>query len=191
MDDVSENDYGIVDPLEVRSCYAESKRMGENLCAAYAHQYGISTKIVRPSHTYGPGFALDDGRVFAAFVADVLNNRDIVLKSDGKANRCFIYLADATRGYFTVLLKGKVGNAYNVSNDYEISILNLAQIVLQVSGKKNLQVRFDIDLQSAPSAKNQHALMNNNKLKVLGWKPAIRETEGFDRVIKSFIGKNK
>ena len=191
LDNVSENDYGIVNPLEVRSCYAESKRMGENLCAAYAHQYGISTKIVRPSHTYGPGFALDDGRVFAAFVADVLNGRDIVLKSDGKANRCFIYLADAARGYFTVLLKGEAGNAYNVSNDYEISILNLAEIVLQASCKTNLQIRFDIDSKSCPSAKNQHALMNNGKLKALGWKPAIKEAEGLKRVINSFIGEDK
>lgn len=191
LDNVCEDDYGIVDPLDVRSCYAESKRMGENLCVAYAHQYGISAKIVRPSHTYGPGFALDDGRVFAAFVADILNNRDIVLKSNGMAKRCFIYLADATRGYFTVLLKGKAANAYNVSNDYEISILNLAQIILQISGKDNLKVRFEIDTQSTPSAKNQHALMNNSKLKILGWKPVIREEEGFNRVIKSFIGDNK
>ncbi len=188
LDNVTENDYGVVDPLAVRSCYAESKRMGENLCVAYAHQYGLNTKIVRPSHTYGPGFALDDGRVFAAFVSDVLTDKDIVLKSDGKANRCFLYLTDATRGYFTVLLKGTSANAYNVSNDYEIPILELAQLILEVSGKKNLKVCFDVAI--SPSATNKHARMDNSKLKALGWKPTIKEREGFARVISYFQKEN-
>lgn len=98
---VSENDYGAIDPLDVRSCYAESKRVGETLCAAYARQFGVPAKVVRPSHTYGPGVFLNDGRVFASFVSDVLNDKNIVLKSDGKANRCFLYLSDA----FAVILQ--------------------------------------------------------------------------------------
>lgn len=182
---VSENDYGAIDPLDVRSCYAESKRVGETLCAAYARQFGVPAKVVRPSHTYGPGVFLNDGRVFASFVSDVLNDKNIVLKSDGKANRCFLYLSDAVRGYFTVLLKGEAGIAYNVSNDYEITILDLANIIIKASGKTDLKVQFDITGDSS-SAKNVHAMMDNLRLKLLGWTPEIKEYEGFSRVLKSF-----
>ena len=84
---IGETDYGYLDPMQVRSCYAESKRLGETLCVAWAHQYGLHTSVVRPFHTYGPGMALDDGRVFADFVADVVAARDIVLHSDGLAQQ--------------------------------------------------------------------------------------------------------
>ena len=80
---IRETDYGYLDPTDVRSCYGESKRMGETMCVAWAHQFGVPAKIVRPFHTYGPGMRLDDGRVFADFVADIVHDRDIVLKSDG------------------------------------------------------------------------------------------------------------
>lgn len=89
------------------------------------------------------------------------------------------------RGYFTVLLKGEAGIAYNVSNDYEITILDLANIIIKASGKTDLKVQFDITGDSS-SAKNVHAMMDNLRLKLLGWTPEIKEYEGFSRVLKSF-----
>ena len=74
---VNEDKYGYLDPTSVRACYGESKRMGENLCVSYGHQHNIPIKIVRPFHTYGPGMKLDDGRVFADFVKNIVNNEDI------------------------------------------------------------------------------------------------------------------
>ena len=65
-------------------------RMGENNCVSYHAQYGVKAKIVRPFHTYGPGMALDDGRVFADFVANAVKKENIVLKSDGSARRRFV-----------------------------------------------------------------------------------------------------
>ena len=123
---VKESDYGKVDPLNVRSCYAESKRMGENICSCYFYQYKVPVKIVRLSHTYGPTIPLDDERVFVSFVKNVLNNQNIELNSDGSAKRCFLYLSDAVRAYFKVLLDGENANVYNVSNDYDIleSVIN-------------------------------------------------------------------
>ncbi|MBI3891533.1 MAG: NAD-dependent epimerase/dehydratase family protein, partial [Candidatus Wallbacteria bacterium] len=113
---IGETARGYVDPTAVRSCYAESKRMAETMCVAWHHQFGVPVRIVRPFHTYGPGMRLDDGRVFADFVADIVQGRDILLQSDGSALRAFCYLADATVGFFTVLLKGKVAEAYNIGN---------------------------------------------------------------------------
>ncbi|MBC7509764.1 MAG: NAD-dependent epimerase/dehydratase family protein, partial [Ferruginibacter sp.] len=82
---ILETDFGSVDPTEIRSCYAESKRFGENLCACYSFQHQVPTKIVRPFHTYGPGMPLDDGRVFTDFIRNILNNQDIEMKGDGTA----------------------------------------------------------------------------------------------------------
>lgn len=182
---VAEDDYGVLNPLVIRSCYGEGKRIGEAYCAAYAHQYGVPTRIVRPAHTYGPGFALDDGRAFASFVAAVMENRNIVLKSDGKACRSFVYLADAVRGYFTVLLKGKNGEAYNIGNAYEISMVELANIVIKASGNPSLKVEFDIDPASVSSASG-HGLLSIDKIKALGWNPKIPEDEGFKRTINYY-----
>ena len=101
---IKEDTCGFIDPMDARSCYAESKRMGETMCVSWFHQYDVPSKIIRPFHTYGPGMRLDDGRVYADFINDIVNNRDIVMKSDGSAIRAFCYVADAVTGFFTVLL---------------------------------------------------------------------------------------
>ncbi len=182
---VAEDDYGRIDPADIRNCYAESKKMGENMCACWAYQYGVPAKIVRPSHTYGPGFSLDDGRAFSSFVAAVLNEKNIILKSDGSARRSFLYLSDAVRGYIKVLLDGDGGGAYNVGNDAEISILELARLIVKVSHSKKSKIEIHIDPQNV-SSKVSHGLLDNRKLKNLGWKPEISEEEGFSRTLESF-----
>jgi len=187
---MKETDYGYVDPAVVRSCYGESKRMGETMCIAWNHQYGVPAKIARPFHTYGPCMKLDDGRVFADFVADVVNNRDIVMKSDGSAIRPFCYLADATAGFFTVLLKGVSGEAYNVGNqDAEICIKELADMMTTLFPDKKLKV-----IPFSPE-KNKNYLKSNisrncpeiSKIKMLGWKPHYSVKEGFKRTVLSYL----
>ena len=137
---VPEDAYGKVDPTALRSCYAESKRMGEAMCAAWAGQHAVPARIVRPFHTYGPGMQLDDGRVCADFIADILAGRDISMKSDGSASRAFCYLADAVLGFFTVMLKGESGQAYNIGNEgAELSILELAERLLKAFSGQGTQ----------------------------------------------------
>lgn len=92
----------------------------------------MPVKIVRIVHTYGPGISLDDGRSFADFIGAVVHGTDIVLNSDGSARRPFLYLADATRAFFTVLLKGASGEAYNVGYDQDMSIFELAQMLVKM-----------------------------------------------------------
>jgi nucleoside-diphosphate-sugar epimerase len=128
--ELTEDEYGYLDPMQVRSCYAESKRMGETMCVAWSKQYDLFTLVVRPFHTYGPGLALDDGRVFADFVRDVVEKRDIVLRSNGLAQRPFCYISDATQAFLMVLLKGGRAQAYNVANpNAEISMKDLATTI--------------------------------------------------------------
>ncbi len=183
---IREIDLGPVDPARVRSCYAESKRMGETMCVCWAHQHGVAAKIVRPFHTYGPGMALDDGRVHADLVADVLARRDLTLHSDGSARRAFCYVADAVAGFFTVLLKGKVGEAYNVGNDQgETSVLELAKLLAGLSGR---HVRIDARRQDPGYLPSTVARLRPNveKIACLGWRPHTSLKEGFERTLASF-----
>jgi UDP-glucuronate decarboxylase len=184
-----ESDYGYIDPTSVRSCYAESKRMGENMCVSWHAQYQIPTKIVRPFHTYGPGMQLDDGRVYADFVRDVINGRSIVMKSDGLATRAFCYLADATAGFFTVLLKGENAIPYNIGNsEAEINILNLANLLVDLYPEKKLQVikepvTTNNSYLQSPIQKNCPDI---SRVKALGWSPSTELGYGFKRTIESF-----
>lgn len=187
---LSESDCGYIDSMNLRSCYAESKRLGENLCVAYSQQYGVPVSVVRPFHTYGPGMALDDGRVFADFVRDVVDSRDIKLKSNGEAQRVFCYISDATLAFLKVLIAGKNSEAYNIANpDAEISIKNLAELLVQSFPEKNLKVLIMGDrLDDSTYLRSQilRAYPSIKKIKELGWSPTISLQDGFKRTVNSF-----
>jgi nucleoside-diphosphate-sugar epimerase len=186
---VKEDVFGYLNPTNVRSCYSESKRMGENICVSYFHQFQIPAKIVRPFHTYGPGMRLDDGRVYADFVLNVLNEEDICLNSNGIAQRAFCYLTDATIGFFKVLLEGENGEAYNIGNpNEEYSILELAQIMVSLYPEKKLQVvkRLSLDNNSYLKSTLTRNSSNIDKMNRLNWKPVVSVIEGFKRTIQSY-----
>lgn len=185
-----ETGYGYVDPINVRSCYAESKRMGENMCVSWFHQYKVPTKIVRPFHTYGPGMRLDDGRVFADFVSNVVSGTNIEMHSDGSATRAFCYLTDATVGFFKVLLNGDNGDAYNVGNSNgEISIRDLAYLLISLFPEKGIDVVMKNDMNQVGYLKSKitRNCPDINKILKLGWEPKINLQEGFKRTIQSYL----
>lgn len=186
---VTEADYGYLDPMQVRSCYAESKRIGETMCCAWAQQFGLHASVVRPFHTYGPGMALDDGRVFADFVADVVAGRDIVLKSNGLAQRPFCYIADATLGFLTVLLNGERARAYNIANpDAEVSMHDLASTLAGLFPERGIAVRFDNSPSSNAYLKSPitRSCPSIAKVRSLGWSPVTDIVTGFKRTILSY-----
>jgi len=181
----SESDYGFIEINDVRSCYGESKRAAETLGICYAKQFGVPYVAVRPSHTYGPGMSLDDGRVFADFVRDVLQEKDLELHSDGTAIRSFCYLSDAVIGYFTVLLLGKIGCSYNVGNPQgAISVKDLAEIMSTLGLKGKLNIKFsgkkpDGYITSPVSIGIPDVTLLNG----LNWRPTMLPKEGFTRTI--------
>lgn len=184
-----EGDYGPVDPLDVRGCYAEGKRAAEALCAAWHRQYTVPTVIVRPFHTYGPGMRLDDGRVFADFIRDIVAHRNIRLSSDGTATRAFTYLADATLGYWTVLLRGERGAAYNVADDGgELSVKELAQKLAGMYSERGLVVDFAEKpiTERAAASQLQRSLPDVTRLRQIGWKPTTDIETGFRRTVRYF-----
>jgi UDP-glucuronate decarboxylase len=187
-DNIDETMYGSIDPTLVRSCYAESKRMGETLCVSFAAQHKLMVSMVRPFHTYGPGLSFDDGRVFADFVANVVKGENIVMNSDGSAVRSFCYISDATVGFFTVLLLGENTNAYNIGNpNGAISIKNLANLLISLYPEKKLQAIFnEVDSINYLKSSFNKLCPNINKANQLGWMPSTSIEEGFKRTIDSY-----
>ena len=185
---IDESGYGYIDILNFRACYGESKRAAETMLVSFLKQFGVPGVIVRPSHTYGPGMSLDDGRVFADFVRDIVNRRDITLYSDGSAVRPFCYLSDAVLGYFTVLLKGEPGQAYNVSNPNAVlSIRALAELLVSMYPELGLKVEYknrsDGNYIPSPVAFGTPCI---KRLERLGWQPNYSIREGFKRTIKYY-----
>ena len=111
-----------------RSCYDESKRFGETLCWVYAQKYDMSITIARPFNNFGPGMSINDKRLPADLAKCILENKDIVIYSNGAPTRTFCYISDAIAGYLACLLYGKY-NYFNIGSDsQEISITNFAKI---------------------------------------------------------------
>ena len=177
---------GFIDPLVPRNGYAEGKKAAENMCAGFKSEYGLNTKIVRLAHTYGPGMSVDDGRVQADFLKNVLNDEDIVLKSDGSSVRTYTYISDAVSAMFTVLLKSK-DIVYNIADERnEISIRQLAETMVQIYPEKGLKLVFDIeDDENSGYAPFKFGILSTEKIKnELNWSAKYSVKEGFKRTLE-------
>ena len=188
---VTEKDMGYMDPLDLRSCYGESKRLAETACISYFHQYGVKANIARLCHTYGPTMDLSDKRVFASFVADCIAGRDIKVLSDGSASRVFIYLRNAIDACLRILLSEPSGEAYNVTNhNNTVSIKDLAEMLAKISGSKSkvfFEPRKEGDTYLEANSPDIHPIFSGDKLKRdLGWICNVSVYDGFKRTIRSF-----
>jgi UDP-glucuronate decarboxylase len=120
-----------------RACYDESKRMGESLCWVYENYFDVQVSVVRPFNVYGPGMMPKDYRVLPNFAASIARNEELSIYGDGRQTRTFCYITDAIIGFLKVLVDSQSPNVYNVGNPSpEISMNELAKIVLEISGKK-------------------------------------------------------
>jgi len=180
---ISETDYGPVDILNPRSSYTEGKRASETVAVTYRAQYDLRVTIARFGHIYGPGMALDDGRVQADFTADVIGGRDILLNSDGSARRTYTYLADAVAGLFFALLRGDE-LAYNVADrDGFVTIRDLAETFAAARPSAGLRVRFGdgVDVSKYNPTKGQG--LDDARLRALGWTAKVTLADGVSRTI--------
>ena len=149
-------------------------------------EYGIDAKIARLAHTFGPGMSLDDGRVQADFLRNLVNDEDIVLKSDGSAIRTYTYVGDAVAALFYILLNG-TETVYNISSEADtVSIKGLAEAMVKAYPEKNLQLKFEIPKSKSNNGSAPFTLgvLNSDKLKKLGWKPKYSLIEGIRRTVE-------
>lgn len=182
---VREEDLGYIDISNPRSSYMESKRMCENLCVCFAHEYGLNTKCIRLAQTLGAGIDYNDTRVAAYFARSVLEDSDIVLKTEGKTKRPILYSSDAITAILTVLLKGKFGNIYTAANPQTFAtIRETAKMVAEKIAEGKIKVDFDIAVPAeyAPNL-NLNLNLNVDKLCSLGWKPVVGLEDSYRRMI--------
>lgn len=187
----TEETYGFVDPLSARSCYPEGKKAAETMCASFAQQYDLNVKIARLAHTYGPGMSIDDGRVQADFLRDVVNHRDIVLKSEGRPVRTYTYISDAVSALFYILLDSDE-QVYNISSpDATVTIRQLAETLADAYPERGLKVVFDIpeEQKNTGAAPFTLGILNSDKLNSLGWKPVYSLKEGLMRTVEYLEGR--
>ena len=169
QDEYKENDFGLIDENQIRSCYPESKRTAEILFRAYHEEYGVNSVIARLSSIYGPTMLKNDSKAHAQFLQKAVNGEDVVLKSDGSQKRTYCYVMDAVSGLLTVLFKGEPGEAYNIANDQSIAtIAEVARTIAQIAGTK---VVFDLpdEVERKGFSRPQNCVLNTEKIKALGW----------------------
>lgn len=165
-----ETEYGYLDILNPRNAYASSKRAAETLCVSYYKQYAVKTNIVRPGHIYGPTASPNDSRVGSVFAYSVAMGSDIVLKSDGKQLRSYCYVLDCVTAILTVLVKGEVACAYNISNCE--SIISIEQLAKFYALKGNVNLIFACPTKLEKDAFNpmSNSSLDSTKIESLGWK---------------------
>ena len=187
---INEDKYGKINSLSVRNCYAISKLLGENACVSYHHQYKLPAKIVRIFHTMGPLMQLSDSRIFSDLCKNVINNENIVLRSDGNAKRAFCYVADAVIAYFKILLDGEPATAYNVGGDLknEVSMKELAEILVGLFPEKGLKIEYSISENDLVYGKMRSTVLEKypalDKIKALGWNLQYEVPTMFKRTIE-------
>lgn len=187
----TEETYGFVDPLSPRSCYPEGKKAAETMCASFAQQYDLNVKIARLAHTYGPGMSVDDGRVQADFLRDVINNRNIVMKSEGKPIRTYTYVSDAVAAIFEILLDSD-DMVYNISSpESTVSIRQLAETLVGAYPERNIELVIDLpkEQKNTGAAPFTLGILNSEKLHALGWKPQYSLKEGLMRTVEYLEGR--
>ena len=188
---IEEADAGYLDSMNIRSCYGESKRMGENMCVSFAQQYKVPAKCVRIYHTYGPTMDLEhDQRVFAEFTSNVVSGKDILIKSDGSSMRSFCYLSDAVDAFFRILKDETYGIAYNMCNkNGQISMEELAIVLAGLHPDKQLKAMFKTrgDSSYLESFVKRAVKVSTERLENLGWVPVYDVTSGFQRTIESYL----
>lgn len=182
-DGLSETDYGRVDPINPRSCYPESKRAAETLCASYASQYGVDALVARLSYVYGPTLSQANTRADAQFLRRALAGEDIVMKSEGTQVRTYTYVTDAVAGLLVLLLRGRTGEAYNVASRLgTVSIRDYAATLARLAG---VGLRFELPSEGERRGYSAvtNAVQRGDKLEALGWEPRRDTEEGLRRTL--------
>ena len=175
-----------LDTMKVRSCYPESKRMCESLCASYSSEFGVPAKVVRLTQTFGPGVKYNDGRVFAEFARCAIERRNIILKTKGETKRSYLYTEDAVNAILTVLYNGTPGEAYNAANeDTYCSIFEMAKMVADRFGYNSIEFLInETDIEKFGYAPVLHMNLDTTKLCNLGWKAKFNLESMFQNMIE-------
>ena len=178
----TEEYWGHVNPIGLRSCYDEGKRCAETLFANYRQQCGLDTRIVRIFNTYGPRMQPDDGRVVSNFIMQALKGEDLTVFGDGGQTRSFCYVSDLIDGLRKMMDAPDCPGPVNIGNPGEFTMLELAKTVIELTDS-----RSGIIFKPLPADDPKQRCPDISKAKrLLGWQPTIPLREGLKRTIDYF-----
>jgi UDP-glucuronate decarboxylase len=177
-----ESYWGNVNPIGIRSCYDEGKRVAETLFFDYYRQHDVAIRVVRIFNTYGPRMHPDDGRVVSNFIMQALRGQEITLYGDGAQTRSFCYVDDCIEGLVRMMNTDGFTGPVNIGNPDEFTIRELAEKVIALTGSASRIVLKPLPSDDPRQRKPDIALAR----KRLGWEPAIRIEEGLRKTIDYF-----
>jgi len=175
--------WGNVNPIGIRSCYDEGKRCAETLFFDYGRQFGTKIKVVRIFNTYGPRMNPEDGRVVSNFIVQALKNEPLTVYGDGSQTRSFCYIDDLIEGILKVMqTDGSFKGPVNLGNPGEFTVLELARLVLELTGSKS-EIQFRPLPQDDPKRRKPDITLARQ---TLGWEPTVKLEEGLFTTIQYF-----
>jgi UDP-glucuronate decarboxylase len=179
----TETYWGNVNPIGIRSCYDEGKRCAETLFFDFHRQFGLPIKVARIFNTYGPRMHPNDGRVVSNFIVQALKNEAITIYGDGTQTRSFCFVDDLIEGLISLMNTTKeLTGPINIGNPNEFTILQLAELVFELTGKKPNLVFHPLPGDDPKQRKPDIALAKSQ----LGWEPKIQLKEGLKATIDYF-----
>ena len=165
------------------SAYGVSKLAAEIYAKAYNHEFGTDIKIVRFFNVYGRGQS--NNFVIPIFINKALENKPLKVFGEGSQTRCFTYVEDIAEGVFTVLEKGKTGEAYNIGNNQPTTILELAQTIKAVTGSKSEIIKAGFGRATRLKSREiEYRIPDISKMKALGWEPKTMVREGIKKILE-------
>jgi len=178
-----ESYWGNVNPIGLRSCYDEGKRVSETLIMDFHRQHHVDVKIVRIFNTYGPKVAINDGRVISNFIVQALSNKDITIYGDGQQTRSFCYVDDMLSGLIKMMNSPTdfIGPV-NLGNPTESTVLELAQLVVKMTQSQSKIIFQDLPQDDPKKRKPDITLANSE----LDWKPIVPLEKGLEQTIAYF-----
>ena len=179
----TEEYWGRVNPIGIRSCYDEGKRCAETLFFDYNRQYAVDTRVIRIFNTYGPNMHPQDGRVVSNFIMQALHNHDITIYGDGNQTRSFCYVDDLIRGIVSYMeLDSQEPGPINLGNPAEFTIRELAELVITLTGSQSQIITKPLP-EDDPKQRQPDITLAK---KILNWEPSIQLEEGLLKTISYF-----
>lgn len=178
----TEDYWGNVNPIGIRSCYDEGKRVAETLFMDYHRQNKVDIRIVRIFNTYGPRMLMNDGRVVSNFIVQALKGEDITIYGDGSQTRSFCYVDDLIEGFVRMMNQDKIIGPVNIGNPGEFTMLELAKEVLDLTGSKSKIVYKPLPGDDPKMRRPNIDLAKS----ALGWEPTIPLRQGLEKTIVYF-----
>ncbi len=173
---------GNVNPIGIRACYDEGKRMAETLFFDYHRQYGTDIRVVRIFNTYGPRMRQEDGRVVPNFIMEALENKDITLYGDGNQTRSFCYVSDTVGALIRMMNTEDITGPINIGNPEEHTVREVAEMILEITGSASRIIHCPLP-QDDPTRRRPDISLAR---KQLGWNPQVTLRKGLEETIAFF-----